>query len=52
MDYNELRIVKGHWVAKEITPCRVIYQCSECRNVDDPKKKECSCCKAVMEVEE
>ena len=50
-NFNRLRIQRGAWIKKEVTKDKVVYQCSECGNIDDPKKKVCSCCKAEMEVE-
>lgn len=48
---NIFKIRRGKWQARVIKEDKVVYQCSECGNVDTPKKKICSCCLAEMEVE-
>lgn len=48
-NYNVFRIYQAFWM-KRVVAGRVIYQCSECGNVDDPTKKICVCCRSEMEV--
>ena len=50
MENNIYKIRLGQWQKREIAEERVIFQCSECGNVDNPTKIECSICKARMEV--
>lgn len=43
------RIKLGKWCPTIITKEGVLlYQCSECGNIDDPDKDTCSNCKAKM----
>lgn len=42
------RIKLGKWCPTIITEEGVLYQCSECGNIDDPDKDTCSNCKAKM----
>ena len=48
MENNIYKIRLGQWQKREIAEGRVIFQCSECGNVDNPTKTECSICKAQM----
>jgi len=38
----------GQWKKVIVNKTDVVYQCSECGNVDNPEKRQCSCCKAIM----
>ena len=44
---NNYKIRLGLWIKRTVKD-RVVYQCSECGNVDNPTKPECSICKAQM----
>lgn len=48
-NYDIFKTRRARWQKRVITDDRVVYQCSECGNVDDPQEKECSCCRAEME---
>jgi len=50
-NFNMMRVQRGEWEKREITKGHIIWQCSECGNVDNPQKTVCSCCRAVMEKE-
>lgn len=50
-NYNIFRVYQAFWM-KRVVAGRVIYQCSECGNVDNPTKKVCVCCQSEMEVED
>lgn len=47
-NYYRLKIRQGQWKERVISEDRVIYQCSECGNIDNPEKEVCSCCRAEM----
>ena len=48
MTENNYRIKLGKWCPTVITEEGILYQCSECGNIDDPDKDTCSNCRAKM----
>lgn len=44
---NKLKTRLGGWYKKTVKD-RIVYQCSECGNIDNEKKERCSICKAKM----
>lgn len=48
MENKYFRIKLGQWKKQNLSEDHIIYQCSECGNIDEPNKEICSCCKAKM----
>ena len=48
MEKKIYKIRLGQWRERVISEDRIIYQCSECGNIDNPEKEVCSCCRAEM----
>lgn len=38
-NFNKFRTQRGTWIKRQVTDEKTVYQCSECKNVDNVKKK-------------